>query len=551
MTDTPNQASTQGTSGESAARPSPPPPPAGAHKSPRAAAGDQPARRWLLFGIQAIAAIAVLAAGVLGLWAMAASRPEPQRIEPPQTGPLVAVERVRRRTVPVVIEAFGNVEPRYRTPLAPQVDGRVEFVHESLTEGGVVRAGEVLVRIDDVDFALAVERALTNVDQAEAALQTARANVEQAEASVLTAEAGREQAQAAVERARTALALEEAEAAVQRREWQATHGDDPIPPLVAREPQLRQQQAELRSARAQLESTDATVASARAQLAAAQANVTSARSQVNAANVGLREALLNLQRTELTAPFDGRVLSENVNRGQFVSRSQTLATLYDTDALKVVVPIENNALEWFDLPSGGEARTTVADELAAGVPVTVSADYAGRQWTWQGAAVRTTGQVDPATRLIEVVVLVPAPADAAARRTLVPGLWVSVAIEGRSLEDVIRVPRHAVREGDVVWVIDNARTETVPGPEAGPTIQRLVGELRRQPVTIARADRETALISEGLDDADLIIVSSLDIVTDGMLVRLPEGTGGLSIDPPASDGPADEPASDASRPDGP
>jgi multidrug efflux pump subunit AcrA (membrane-fusion protein) len=86
------------------------------------------------------------------------------------------------------------------------------------------------------------------------------------------------------------------------------------------------------------------------------------------------------------------------------------------------------------------------------------------------------------------------------RPALTPGMFVDVAIEGRTLRDVVKVPRSAVHEGPSVWRFDD-------------------GRLRITPVEVRRADREWTYVSSGLSDGALVITSTMEAVTDGMLVR--------------------------------
>jgi biotin carboxyl carrier protein len=70
----------------------------------------------------------------------------------------------------------------------------------------------------------------------------------------------------------------------------------------------------------------------------------------------LAQAERDLARTELRAPFAGRVREEQVDVGQFVSRGAPVAKLYAVDYAEVRLPIRDEDLAWIDVPraSGGE-----------------------------------------------------------------------------------------------------------------------------------------------------------------------------------------------------
>jgi RND family efflux transporter MFP subunit len=275
-------------------------------------------------------------------------------------------------------------------------------------------------------------------------------------------ELGVDRAQAAVARAEVQLERELAEANVARQEWDELHpGEAPSSGLVVREPQVRQAKAEHEAAKADL-----------------------------------AVARLNLERTRVSLPFDGVVVSETVDLGQFVTTGRGLATVYGTDTVEVRVPLKRGELGWFDIPNGS-GRTGPRAEVSAGV--------AGVRHTWEGRVVRMEAQLDATSRMAHVVVEVARPfAGGNGRPPLMPNTFVDVRIFGSTLDDVVPLPRHALRDGERVWVFDD-------------------GSLRILDVDVARADRERVYVSAGLEEGDEVIVSALDAVTDGMKIRAAVG----------------------------
>lgn len=119
-------------------------------------------------------------------------------------------------------------------------------------------------------------------------------------------------------------------------------------------------------------------------------------------------------------------------------------------------------------------------------------------------------EVDQTSRMVHVVIEVSDPYEASdGKPALLPGSFVDIRITGRSLHDVVSVPRHAIHEGGQVWVFDD-------------------GRLNIREVEIVREDRQQTLISSGLENGDLVIVSSLDAVTDGMTIRRIDAEAGGS-----------------------
>ena len=86
---------------------------------------------------------------------------------------------------------------------------------------------------------------------------------------------------------------------------------------------------------------------------------------------GLEQARRDLSRTELKAPFDGLVRSEQVDLGQFVTRGQSIGTIYATDYVEVRLPISADQLSYLGLPIS--TRGLIPPALSP--PVTVAADF--------------------------------------------------------------------------------------------------------------------------------------------------------------------------------
>jgi len=167
---------------------------------------------------QSFIAVGVLILGVGGAIVLVALRKPPERTQQDVQTPLVKVEPLHVRNIPMVIRGHGTVNPKVQVDIIPEVAGKVVFVHPELKVGGFIRRDEKILQIDPRDYELAVQ-----------------------------------QAEAAVADATVRLETEQAEADVARKEWNELNpGTEPTSPLVLREPQIRQAQATLASAQAQL-----------------------------------------------------------------------------------------------------------------------------------------------------------------------------------------------------------------------------------------------------------------------------------------------------------
>ena len=283
---------------------------------------------------------------------------------------------------------------------------------------------------------------------------------------------------------RLRLAQEEAEAEVARREWQELGLGDPRE-LTLREPQLDD---------------------ARAAVAAAEAN--------------LLRAQRDLERAEITAPYAGRVRYKNVDVGQFVTVGNAVATIYAVDVAEIRLPLPDDQLAYLDLPLSFRGTRN-----RPGPRVTVRTTFAGATYTWDGRVVRTESEIDPVSRMVHVVAEVRDPYMPGAdpnRPPLAVGMYVEAEIEGREFDQVVVLPRAAVRGQVQVLVIDADN------------------RVRFRDVEILRSTVESVFVSGGLAQGERVVVSTIDSPTEGMLVQVTSPTEDLlarSADPVS---PADE-----------
>jgi RND family efflux transporter MFP subunit len=219
------------------------------------------------------------------------------------------------------------------------------------------------------------------------------------------------------------------------------------------------------------------------------------------ARAARNQAELDLSRTEVLAPFSGLVRSEQVDPGQFVSRGAAIARLYAVDYVEVRLPIADQQLAYLDIPpmQRGELDASSAPD------VLLSADFAGRHYKWRGTIVRTEAEIDTRSRMVNAVARVRTTDDALNNPEYVPppvGLFVEAEIQGRSADNVVVVPRSAIRSGNQVLIVDED------------------DRLRFRTVSIARIYGDDAYIDGGLEKGERVCLSVLQAVIDGMRVEV-------------------------------
>lgn len=226
-------------------------------------------------------------------------------------------------------------------------------------------------------------------------------------------------AESQVAAARQKLAEEEGRALQAQREWRDL-GSEKANALFLRKPQIAAAQAALKASEADLEA-----------------------------------ARLDLARTRISAPFNGRISEKHVDLGQYVTPGSAIATVYDTNIVQVLLPLTDRQVALLDLPLSYYDSDTPQERV--GAPVELRARFASREWQWQGTIVRTDANIDESSRVVYAVAEVERPfarEEGSERPPLSPGLFVNATISGRQLPEVVELPRSALRSDGIVMVVD-------------------------------------------------------------------------------------------------
>jgi len=215
------------------------------------------------------------------------------------------------------------------------------------------------------------------------------------------------------------------------------------------------------------------------------------------ARARLSRAERDIERTRILAPFEGRVRSERVDVGQFITRGASVASIYSTDFAEVRLPIHDEELAFLDLPLGG------MDHGNRPMPKAIlRARFAGKEHQWEGRIVRTEGELDPQTRMITVVAQVEAPYKTRGDRPpLAVGLFVEAEIIGRVADNLYIVPRSALQTNKQIYIINADK------------------KLEFRDVDILRIVGEDVYIRAGLESGEVVCLSTLSSAIQGMTVR--------------------------------
>lgn len=187
-----------------------------------------------------------------------------------------------------------------------------------------------------------------------------------------------------------------------------------------------------------------------------------------------------------------------MDQGEFVTAGTQLGEIYAVDVMDVRLPLTNEDLRRAGMTIGYEAPSS-----AAGIPVTLSADVAGKTGEWQGYIVRTDSRFDTNTRVLFAYAEVKDPFGTGTSdgTPLAPGIFVTAAIDGQKLDNITIIPRSALRGNDKVYVAKD-------------------GVLSIKTVSVISSDRQRAILRGGLSLGDAVITSPIRGVAEGMKIQV-------------------------------
>lgn len=370
--------------------------------------------------------IVVLGAIVL-LWVvMGLFKPEIEKKSDEKIVPAVETIQITAIDFIIPIKTEGMVLPKTKINISAEVLGKIVYVSDKFTNGGVFKEGDVLIKIDPVDYQLAITRAKANV-----AAQVANLDLQQAKSDLA------------------------------KTDWKKYGKKGKPNALNLNLPQ---------------------VASAKAALSGAKAD--------------LNLATRNLDKTIVKAPFNGVMLSKNVDLGQFVNIGVALAGVASTQVAEIRVSLSDEQLSMSGLDQF-DSNSTI--QVVIG-----SQEIPGQQWRGKVSAVEAQRDARTLFNYAVVQVELPFTQQASALRF---NTFVEVAFKGKTLKDVFRLSRSYVMLNNRVKVLDDQSS------------------LQIKSVEVVYSDEDNLYIANGLNEGDKIITTQLPSTQIGSKLNLENSTG--------------------------
>ena len=228
-----------------------------------------------------------------------------------------------------------------------------------------------------------------------------------------------------------------------------------------------------------------------------------AKANVSAAEADVQKARRDLERTQITVPYDGLVRQKAVDIGQYVSPGTRLGITFAIDTAEVRLPLTNSDLAYLNLPS----ETEVKNKDKSFPAVTLSAEQAGGTSQWQARIIRTEGVVDETSRVIYAVAQVIDPYGVLGQshqQELKIGTFVNAEIQGLRAENVVVLPRYVLRPDNTIAVANSD------------------DELEILSVEVLRAEAKKVYLSKGITAGARVVTTTLDAPIPGTRLAVRE-----------------------------
>ena len=256
------------------------------------------------------------------------------------------------------------------------------------------------------------------------------------------------------------FAVQQAEAEIAQEAWDQV-GEGVPQELTTKKPQLKQAKAALEVAKAQVQSAEK-----------------------------------KLNKTEITAPYTGRIQNINIDLGSTIIPGQPVGSMYTSNEIEVTLSVKDSDLQFLDIPMDG--RKLNPDQKSI---VVIKSLYKGEMQEWAGNLERVDGVIDPMTRMIKLIANFKNNFIEETKPILPIGLFVEAEINGKQLEDIFMIPNSALTPNDELLFLN----------------QDDALEIRK--VSVLTKMKNHILVKEGMKAGERVVVSKLSIATNGMLVN--------------------------------
>lgn len=406
--------------------------------------------------------VIVISLGI-GFFLLSLKKP-PEKKEMIKMPPGVKVVEARSSSEVMTVEAFGTVKPRTLLKITAEVPGRIDFLNPSFIEGGKIRKGDLMVRIDQRSYKLDRQAGIVSIARAKTDIENLGQEIENLKNDIVLSKSNVVLAKKEFERIKK----------LNKNQFASVNTRDKA------EQQYLQAEIALQNIENRLSLTDSMMKQK--------------KSALNMAQVDFEKADLAFKKTQIIAPFDGLIMSKQAEIGEYVNPGQLLASFYEKGCLDVDVSIPLEEMKWIE--SHFQNGQTPDAEIRI-------ANYEkGRTMIWDAKVVRLKANIDEKTRTLPLTLEIrKKEAVENSLFDLKPGTFVKCSIMGETYENIFVIPRYLLKNNDVLFTVADSH-------------------LKIKTVNILRKFEEVVYIDRGLRDGEKIISSPLPGALEGMALTI-------------------------------
>ena len=414
----------------------------------------------------------MIGAALLGKY-LIATGPQAKKKPFVRSLPVVEVVTLKARDYTVNLKASGIVRAGTQTNLVSEVSGRILQISDRFNEGSYFNKGDNLLTIDAENYENSLAIAKSDVAVNRAALS-----------QLVEEEKSTKRSYKLVKKN---LKLGKSEVNRKRLLWQKK--------LIARSVVDAEEQKQNQLQQRNEETLG--------KLNTFKSRKLAIKAKINAALSRLKQEELNLSRTVITAPYDGRVLQKMVDVGQFVGKGANLGKVYATDFVTVDLPLSLNQYELLGIPESFRNETSKSKDLPK---VTFKSTNSRHQSTWQGQVVRTSAALDAGSRQIKVIARIDKPfvANENVSAPVRIGQYLDAKIVGKTFKDSYVLSSSSVRQNKEVLLLKDGKIHIVP-------VQVLFN-----------TSKETIVKPKENIEGELLVITSMNQAGEGTEVITPQ-----------------------------
>ena len=368
-----------------------------------------------------IAAVFILACGEGLRRYLASFKKPPAKNEITEKVHTVKASQITKSDHLIYLEGYGIIQSSETVKVSSEISGIVTFINPNLEKGLTINKDEILFKIQEDDYKLAVKREKNRIQTIEAQIKELKTDISFSQKSL-----GLLQKQ-----------LNLAKNDLNRQEALLAKG---IGSIVTKE---AVEQAYIRS--------ESSVLTNKQRIASSEAKINTLRNQIDEARVLMELNQNNLEKCTVKSPAKLRVISKSIEKGQLASPGMTLTVLENDENLEIPVMISGpDLVKWLNFDKQKNNIFTSLNKTVADIYWTESKN---NKILAKGLLTRIENY-DSGNRMAKGLVQITNIND-----TVAPGMFCRVKIAGKKLKNVFKVPRVSLNQNSELMIIIDDRLQ--------------------------------------------------------------------------------------------